>query len=156
MLSKILHFKTSLQILSTHISIPSILMFPPRIFGCVSFVHLHKNQCTKLDPCAVRCLFLGYGLHKKMFPVLWPHYQPNLYYHGCYVSWVWEFLSFTGTQFFPSGGDDSSLAVAVAMAPFDLRFDPRQRRHLIRAHLVSQLIRVQLVLLDWGSDQQNL
>nr|CAN75665.1 hypothetical protein VITISV_016770 [Vitis vinifera] len=32
------------------------------------------------------------------------------------------------------------------MAPFDLRFDPRQRRHLIRAHLVSQLIRVQLML----------
>ena len=45
---------------------------------------------------------------------------------------------------------DSSLAVAVAvaMAPFDSRFDPRQRRHLIRAQLVSQLIRVQLVLLD--------
>ena len=43
---------------------------------------------------------------------------------------------------------DSSLAAAVAMAPFDSGFDPRQRRHLIRAHLVSQLIRVQLVLLD--------
>nr|CAN67297.1 hypothetical protein VITISV_002038 [Vitis vinifera] len=43
---------------------------------------------------------------------------------------------------------DSSLAVAVAMAPFDSGFDPRQRRHLIRAHLVSQLICVQLVLLD--------
>ena len=37
---------------------------------------------------------------------------------------------------------DSSLAAAVAMAPFDSRFDPRQRRHLIRAQLVSQLIRV--------------
>ena len=43
---------------------------------------------------------------------------------------------------------DSSLAVAVAMARFDSGFDPRQRRHLIRAQLVSQLIRVQLVLLD--------
>ncbi|RVW64901.1 Protein FAR-RED impaired response 1 [Vitis vinifera] len=30
----------------------------------------------------------------------------------------------------------------------DSGFDPRQRRHLIRAQLVSQLIRVQLVLLD--------
>ena len=27
---------------------------------------------------------------------------------------------------------DSSLAAAVAMEPFDSRFDPRQRRHLIR------------------------
>ena len=43
---------------------------------------------------------------------------------------------------------DSSLAAEVAMAPFDSGFDPRQRRHLIRAQLVSQLIRVQLVLLD--------
>ncbi|RVW22816.1 Retrovirus-related Pol polyprotein from transposon TNT 1-94 [Vitis vinifera] len=40
------------------------------------------------------------------------------------------------------------VLVAVAMAPFDSRFDSRQRRHLIRAQLVSQLIRVQLVLLD--------
>ena len=43
---------------------------------------------------------------------------------------------------------DLSLAAAVAAAPFDSRFDPRQRRHLICAQLVSQLIRVQLVLLD--------
>ena len=43
---------------------------------------------------------------------------------------------------------DSSLAAAVATAPFDSRFGPRQRCHLIRAQLVSQLIRVQLVLLD--------
>ena len=64
---KILHFKTPLQILSTHISLPSILMLPLRIFWCVAFVHLHKNQRTKLDPCVVRCLFLGYGLHKKGF-----------------------------------------------------------------------------------------
>ena len=43
---------------------------------------------------------------------------------------------------------DSSLVAEVAMAPYDSGFDPRQRRHLIRAHLVSQLICVQLVLLD--------
>ncbi|RVW36121.1 hypothetical protein CK203_079639 [Vitis vinifera] len=43
---------------------------------------------------------------------------------------------------------DSSLAAEMAMAPSDSGFDPRQRRHLIRAQLVSQLIRVQLVLLD--------
>ena len=43
---------------------------------------------------------------------------------------------------------DSSLAAVVATAPSDSGFDPRQRRHLIHAQLVSQLIRVQLVLLD--------
>ncbi|KAJ7969169.1 Retrovirus-related Pol polyprotein from transposon TNT 1-94 [Quillaja saponaria] len=40
-------------------------MLPPRIFGCVAYVHLHKNQRTKLDPCAMRCIFLGYATHQK-------------------------------------------------------------------------------------------
>lgn len=40
-------------------------MIPPIVFGCVAFVYLHKNQRSKLDPCAVRCVFLGYGPHKK-------------------------------------------------------------------------------------------
>jgi hypothetical protein len=40
-------------------------MLPPKIFGCVAYVHLHKNQRTKLDPCAVRCIFLGYAQHEK-------------------------------------------------------------------------------------------
>lgn len=56
--SKVLHFQTPLQTLSSHTSLPTVLMLPPRIFGCVAFVHLHKNQRTKLDPSAVRCLFL--------------------------------------------------------------------------------------------------
>ena len=71
--AKNFHFKTPLKILSTHISLPLLLMLPPRIFGCVAFVHLHKNKRTKLDPCVVRCLFLGYGLHKKGFRC----YDPN-------------------------------------------------------------------------------
>ncbi|KAF2306641.1 hypothetical protein GH714_020006 [Hevea brasiliensis] len=63
--SKVLNFKTPLQVLSTHVSLRSVLMLPHRVFGCVAFVHLQKNQRTKLDPCAIRCVFLGYGLHKK-------------------------------------------------------------------------------------------
>ncbi|KAL6350723.1 hypothetical protein AAG906_028185 [Vitis piasezkii] len=49
--SKVLKFKTPLQALSIVISLPTALMLPPRVFGCVAFVHFHKNQCTKLDPC---------------------------------------------------------------------------------------------------------
>jgi hypothetical protein len=63
--SKLLDFKTPMQTLSEHVPLPTVLMIPPRVFGCVAFVHLHKNQRTKLDPCAVRCVFLGYGPHKK-------------------------------------------------------------------------------------------
>jgi len=42
-----------------------MLMIPLRIFGCVAFVNLHENQHTKLDPCAIRGLFSGYGSHIK-------------------------------------------------------------------------------------------
>lgn len=36
-----------------------------RTFGCVAFVHMPKTQRTKLDPCAVRDVFLGYATHQK-------------------------------------------------------------------------------------------
>ena len=65
MSSKVLNFLTPLQVLATFLPLPSVLVLPPRVFGCVTFVHLHKNQRTKLDPCALRCVFMGYGLHQK-------------------------------------------------------------------------------------------
>jgi hypothetical protein len=99
--SKILHFKTPLQILSTHISLPSILMLPPRIFGCVAFVHLYKNQRTKLDPCAVQCLFLGYGLHKKGFRC----YDPTT--NRTYITVEVTFLE--SENFYPSPVPNSFL-----------------------------------------------
>ena len=61
--SRVLNFRTPLQALSTYRPLPSILMLAPRVFGSVAFVHIHKNQRTKLDPCAIRCVFLGYGTH---------------------------------------------------------------------------------------------
>lgn len=52
--SKILKFKTSLQDLSNNrILIHGIDAPTTNLFGCVSFVHLHKNQRTTLDPCAI-------------------------------------------------------------------------------------------------------
>ena len=37
----------------------------PRIFGCVAFVHVHSYQRTKLDPRALKCVFVGYSSTKK-------------------------------------------------------------------------------------------
>ena len=86
MSSKVLKFKTPLQALSTVISLPTALMLPPRVFGCVAFVHLHKNQRTKLNPCTVWCLFLGYGLHQKGYR----YYDPSN--HLTYVTMDVTFL----------------------------------------------------------------
>ena len=63
--SKVLNFKTPLQVLASHVSLLITLMFPPRVFGCVAYVHLHKNQRTTLDMCARCYLFLGYSVHQK-------------------------------------------------------------------------------------------
>lgn len=63
--SKVLDFLTPLQVLATLEHLPSVLVLPLRVFGCVVFVYLHKNQWTKLDLCVICCIFMGYELHQK-------------------------------------------------------------------------------------------
>ena len=99
--SKVLEFKTPLQTFSTFVPLPTIQMLPPRVFGCVAFVHLHKNQRTKLDPCVVRCLFLGYGVHQKGYRC----YDPIT--RHIYVTMDITFLEFD--NFNSSASTNSSL-----------------------------------------------
>jgi len=63
--SKVLRFKTLLYALSQNVTLSSILLIPPCVFGCVAFVHLHKR--TKFKLCVVRYVFLGYDINKKGF-----------------------------------------------------------------------------------------
>ena len=65
--SRVLKFKTPRQVLlEVH---PHILSFssdlPLRVFGCSSFVHIHQQHRTKLDPKSQKCIFLGYSSHQK-------------------------------------------------------------------------------------------
>lgn len=48
-----------------HVQVPSSLHLDPRVFVCTAYVHLHKTQHTKLDPCVVQCVCLGFHPHKK-------------------------------------------------------------------------------------------
>ncbi|KAI5352266.1 hypothetical protein L3X38_005157 [Prunus dulcis] len=73
--SGVLTFKTPLQVLAQHKHLPFVLVLTPRIFGCVVFVHLHKNQRSKLDPCALRCVFVGYATHQKGYRCYHPPTQ---------------------------------------------------------------------------------
>ncbi|RVW31138.1 Retrovirus-related Pol polyprotein from transposon TNT 1-94 [Vitis vinifera] len=64
-LSSSITFQTPLQALTNAVIAPTVPNLPPRVFGCVAFVHLHKHQRTKLTSHALKCVFVGYALHKK-------------------------------------------------------------------------------------------
>jgi len=38
---------------------------PPKVFGCICFVHVHGLARGKLDPRALKCVFVGYSLTQK-------------------------------------------------------------------------------------------
>ena len=44
----------------------------PRIFGCVSFVHIRSQNKGKLDPRALRCVFAGYSSTQKGYKCYHP------------------------------------------------------------------------------------
>ena len=63
--SKPLQYKTPLEILGSFVPLPSFHSSPHRIFGCVAFVHLPKQNRTKLEAWAINCVFLGYRVNQK-------------------------------------------------------------------------------------------
>ncbi|GMP33172.1 hypothetical protein CsSME_00006609 [Camellia sinensis var. sinensis] len=64
-LSSTIDFRTPSQALAETIVAPVTPNLSPYVFGCVAFVHLHKHQCTKLTPRALRCVFLRYVASQK-------------------------------------------------------------------------------------------
>ncbi|GKC71178.1 putative ribonuclease H-like domain-containing protein [Tanacetum coccineum] len=63
--TQILKSKSPLQILIEYTNPPSVLTLEPRIFGCTVFVYIPKSYRSKMDPCAEKCVFVGYGITQK-------------------------------------------------------------------------------------------
>ncbi|KAK2991285.1 hypothetical protein RJ640_024550 [Escallonia rubra] len=63
--SRTIDYQTPSQALVEVIVAPVLPNLPPHVFGCVTFVHLHKHQRNKLSPRAMRCVFVGYAAHQK-------------------------------------------------------------------------------------------
>ncbi|CAO2841169.1 unnamed protein product [Amaranthus hypochondriacus] len=63
--TKSLSHKTPLETLTLYTDSLSLHNLPPKIFGCVVYVHLPKQSRTKLEPRAVKCVFVGYGTNQK-------------------------------------------------------------------------------------------
>ncbi|XP_070672226.1 uncharacterized protein [Malus domestica] len=60
MSSRVVEFCTPLQVLTEHVPVVCTNTLTPQMFGCVSYVHIHKIHHSKLDPCAIRCVFVGF------------------------------------------------------------------------------------------------
>ena len=59
--SRVLSFKTPIECLSGTNS----FIVPPKVFGCTCFVHDYRNSVGKLDPRAIKCIFVGYSPTQK-------------------------------------------------------------------------------------------
>ena len=70
--SSSIDFQTPLQALINSVVAPTVPNVPPHVFGCMTFMHLHKHQRTKLTSRALQCVFVGYALHKKGYQCYHP------------------------------------------------------------------------------------
>ena len=69
--SKVLNYDTPIQKLLKHFpNCPLINSLPPKVFGCVVFVH--KNNGNKFAAQADKCLFLGYSSTQKGYKCYYP------------------------------------------------------------------------------------
>lgn len=63
---RVLELKSPMDILSSfYQNISTTNNLVPRVFGCVSFVHIHSQGRGKLDPRALKCVFVGYSTTQK-------------------------------------------------------------------------------------------
>ena len=70
--SRSLTFQTPIETLNQSLSIPSMPNIPPKVFGCTAFVHIPSAARHKLQPRALKCVFVGYGLHQKGYRCFHP------------------------------------------------------------------------------------
>ncbi|CAL9025054.1 unnamed protein product [Prunus brigantina] len=73
--SRVLDFQTPLDVLCAHTPPVSVSKLPPKVFGCVAYVHVYSHQRRKLDPCALRCVFIGYSTTQKGYKCYHPPSQ---------------------------------------------------------------------------------
>ncbi|XP_021804776.1 uncharacterized protein LOC110749062 [Prunus avium] len=104
--SRVLDFQTPMQVLTHHISAFFMLTLSPKVFGCVTYVLLHQNQRSKLDPCALRCVFLGFSPHQKGYRCYHP--ATRCLYVSMDVTFIKDEMFFSDTPKHVIQGETSS------------------------------------------------
>lgn len=68
MASSVLNYKTPIETLCVHFPLTHLLnSIPPKICRCCAFVHIHSQHRGKLEPRAIKCIFLGYSPNYKSY-----------------------------------------------------------------------------------------
>lgn len=67
--TRVLNKRAPVEVLSGSSTLFSI---PPRVFGCTGFVHNHSPSREKLDPRAIKCVFVGYSPTQKGYKCYHP------------------------------------------------------------------------------------
>ena len=84
--SKVLQFQTPYDFCNQCFSTSRIsITVPPKIFGCVAFVHIHNQNHGKLALKARKCIFIGYSPTQRVISVLISFKKKNACYHRCYI-----------------------------------------------------------------------
>uniref|UniRef100_A0A6N2KJR5 Reverse transcriptase Ty1/copia-type domain-containing protein n=1 Tax=Salix viminalis TaxID=40686 RepID=A0A6N2KJR5_SALVM len=63
--SSVINFQTPQQKMESLLSVPHLPNLEPRVFGCTVYVYIPKVLRNKLDPCAKKCVFVGYSEFQK-------------------------------------------------------------------------------------------
>lgn len=84
--SRVLQLKSPLDCLSSYFSLPSVLMLPPRVFGCVFFfIFINISGQTK-TLCYSMC-FSWIQNTSKRISMLWSKNPTSTHSHGCHICW---------------------------------------------------------------------
>nr|KYP54934.1 Retrovirus-related Pol polyprotein from transposon TNT 1-94 [Cajanus cajan] len=71
--SRVLDGVSPVQVMTSfYPSIPIMTSLQSRVFGCSVFVHVHSTHRGKLDPRAIKCVFIGYASNKKGYKCYHP------------------------------------------------------------------------------------
>ena len=71
--SHVLHGVSPIQLMTTfYPSISLMTNLQSRVFGYPIFVHVHGPHWGKLDPRAIKCVFIGYASNKKGYKCYHP------------------------------------------------------------------------------------
>lgn len=72
--TRVLGYQTPLEVLFPNSTLFLILL---KVFGCICFVHVDKSVGSKLDPKALKCIFLGYSPNQKEYKCFHPSTRKN-------------------------------------------------------------------------------